>query len=130
MLAILFGESMSDVCIDALESTERLLMSTVTLTETLIVASWRDRLDSAERFAAGLDLTLMPATEARARAAAAGYRKWGKGFHKAKLNLGDSFAYQLAMEQNCPLLFVGNDFAQTDVVSALPAPHTGKRAKP
>ncbi|RRB80294.1 type II toxin-antitoxin system VapC family toxin, partial [Escherichia coli] len=28
-------------------------------------------------------------------------------------------AYALATAHNCPLLFVGNDFAQTDVIAAL-----------
>jgi ribonuclease VapC len=37
------------------------------------------------------------------------------------LNFGDCFAYALAAERRCPLLYVGNDFAQTDIVSALPA---------
>lgn len=33
---------------------------------------------------------------------------------------GDCFAYQLAMAQGCALLFVGTDFSQTDIVSAVP----------
>jgi ribonuclease VapC len=57
----------------------------------------------------------------RAAAAAVGdaYRKWGKGFHPAGLNFGDCFAYVLAKHYSCSLLFVGNDFARTDVQSAL-----------
>lgn len=63
--------------------------------------------------------TIVPLTAARAYAAVRAYRDWGKSFNEAKLNYGDSFAYALAKEQDCPLLFVGNDFALTDVTSAL-----------
>ncbi len=48
----------------------------------------------------------------------AGWRRWGKGGHPAGLNFGDCFAYGLASEMRCPLLFVGDDFAKTDVVRA------------
>jgi uncharacterized protein with PIN domain len=39
--------------------------------------------------------------------------------HLAGLNFGDCFAYKIAMEQACPLLYVGGDFAQTGVISAI-----------
>ncbi len=52
-------------------------------------------------------------------AALAAYLRYGKGRHPARLNLGDCFAYALAKALNAPLLFKGNDFSQTDVVSAL-----------
>jgi uncharacterized protein with PIN domain len=34
-------------------------------------------------------------------------------------NFGDCFAYVLAKERGCPLLYVGDNFAKTDVKSAL-----------
>ena len=37
----------------------------------------------------------------------------------ARLNLGDCFAYALSKVRDEPLLFIGNDFPHTDVVSAL-----------
>ena len=37
----------------------------------------------------------------------------------ADLNFGDCFAYDLARSHNCPLLFIGNDFAKTDIRSAI-----------
>jgi|SRR5579859_1579191 len=43
------------------------------------------------------------------------YRDFGKGRHKAGLNLGDCFAYALAKETGEPLLFKGADFAHTDI---------------
>lgn len=44
----------------------------------------------------------------------------GKGRHPAALSFGDCFAYALAKETGRPLLFKGEDFARTDLISALP----------
>ena len=52
-------------------------------------------------------------------AAFAAFLKFGKGRHPARLNLGDCFAYGLARELDAPLLYKGDDFAQTDIRSAL-----------
>lgn len=42
-------------------------------------------------------------------------RRFGRGRHRAALNYGNCFSYALAMTRGLPLLFVGEDFAQTDV---------------
>ena len=39
--------------------------------------------------------------------------------HPAALNFGDCFAYALAAEEDCPLLFVGGDFSRTDARRAV-----------
>ncbi|CAN5582123.1 type II toxin-antitoxin system VapC family toxin [soil metagenome] len=49
----------------------------------------------------------------------AAYRQYGKGNHSARLNFADCAAYALAKSLDAPLLFKGNDFAQTDVRVAL-----------
>lgn len=43
---------------------------------------------------------------------------FGKGRHPAGLNYGHTFSYALARRMGVPLLFVGDDFAQTDVLVA------------
>lgn len=46
----------------------------------------------------------------------AAYAAFGKGVgHKAQLNFGDCFSYAFAKRAATPLLFKGNDFAQTDL---------------
>jgi ribonuclease VapC len=66
-------------------------------------------------------LVIEPVTEAQARIAREAYRDFGRGSgHPAKLNFGDCFAYALARGTGEPLLFIGNDFALTDVASAIP----------
>jgi ribonuclease VapC len=47
------------------------------------------------------------------------YLRYGKGFHPARLNLADCFAYALAKMLDAPLLYKGDDFAKTDIRSAL-----------
>ena len=47
------------------------------------------------------------------------WRKFGKGRHPAKLNLGDCCSYALAKYSGEPLLFKGNDFNQTDIETVL-----------
>ena len=47
------------------------------------------------------------------------YLTFGRGYHPARLNLGDCFAYALAKHLDAPLLYKGNDFPLTDVRSAL-----------
>ena len=44
-----------------------------------------------------------------------GWRHYGRGRHKAALNLGDCFSYGLAKTLDTPLLFKGEDFQYTDV---------------
>ena len=51
--------------------------------------------------------------------ALAAYLAFGKGWHPARLNLADCFAYALAKTLDAPLLYKGEDFAKTDVRSAL-----------
>ena len=44
------------------------------------------------------------------------YLRFGKGTgHPAKLNFGDCFSYAFAKRAGVPLLYKGNDFAETDI---------------
>ena len=55
------------------------------------------------------------------RLAAAAFDRYGKGRgHPAQLNFGDCMAYAVAKARDVPLLYKGDDFAQTDVRRALP----------
>lgn len=65
-----------------------------------------------------------PVTQDVARAASSAHDFYGKGVHAAALNFGDCFAYALTKSRNAPLLYVGEDFAKTDIVSALQVKRT------
>lgn len=59
-------------------------------------------------------------TGEQARIASQAYADYGRGSgHRAGLNMGDCYAYALAIAKDEPLLFVGDDFAATDVRPAL-----------
>lgn len=53
-------------------------------------------------------------------AAHVAFRRYGRGRgHPAKLNFGDCMSYAVAKVHGIPLLYKGEDFSQTDIVSAL-----------
>ena len=120
LIAILLREAAAVACQERLKKESVTLLSAVTLGEALIVAGRRGRSADMDALLAGLDCEVVPIGVDGARAAAAAYARWGRGVHPARLNLGDCFAYALARERGAPLLYVGDDFAQTDVASALP----------
>lgn len=62
---------------------------------------------------------LVAVTPKQAKLAREAYRRYGKGNHEARLNLGDCFAYALAKARDEKLLFKGDDFRHTDVEAAL-----------
>lgn len=118
LMAIVLDEPEADVCQAILESEDELLISAGTLAEALIVAARRNSRDKMERLIEGLGIKIVSVTPASAKRMANAYERWGKGMHPAGLNLGDCFAYEMAKEHQCRLLFIGNDFAQTDLESA------------
>lgn len=115
LMAILLGEPEADDCIAALAQGGDLLLSAGTMAEALIVAERRNVGAEMARLIDELGFEIVPLTAAAARRSASAYATWGKGQHAAALNFGDCFAYDLAKERGCPLLFVGRDFGQTDV---------------
>lgn len=119
LMAILAHEPLGPACRAIMAKTLDLKMSAGTFTEALIVSQGRslgaEMLDMIE----DLQIEILNVTPATARRIGAIYARWGKGLQPAGLNFGDCFAYEAAQEQGCPLLFVGDDFAKTDVRSAL-----------
>ena len=118
LLAILLQEPCSEALLDAVEREAEILISAGTLAEALIVTQSRNLEDGLAALLDALDVTVAPLTAAGARKVASAYARWGKGLHPAALNFGDCFAYALAEERGCPLLFVGADFTRTDVTPA------------
>ena len=119
LMAILLDEPQADACDAALQADSNILISAGTLAETLIVSlrhGVRDAvLDMVDRMA----FEVVAVTRADALRAGQAYSRWGRGTHRAGLNYGDCFAYVLAKERACPLLYIGKDFARTDIASVL-----------
>jgi len=119
LMAILFDESLADACEAALNAESHLLISAGTLTEALIVASARNVRDEMQALIEKAAIEIVPVTNASARRAADAHARWGRGAKTAGLNFGDCFAYEVAKANDCALLYVGRDFAKTDVKNAL-----------
>lgn len=119
LFAIAAGETHGPACAAALAAESDTAISAATLAEALIVGSRRGLSAEMSRLVNGAGLTVVPVGEADAILVAEAYDRWGKGVHQAALNYGDCFAYVLAKQRGCPLLFVGEDFSKTDLQSRL-----------
>jgi ribonuclease VapC len=119
LMAVLLCEAEAERCKAALAAERQLLISAGTIAEALIVAARRNIAEEMTRLIDGLGFEIVSVTSSTARRIAAAYDRWGRGMHPAGLNFGDCFSYDLAKEHSCPLLYIGDDFAKTDVVTAL-----------
>ena len=119
LMSVLLNEPETTACAEALATNDRIVISSGTVAEALSVAGRRGFGSEVAALMSGLGLEVESVTAASARRVAEGYARWGKGLHSAGLNFGDCFAYEIAKSRDCPLLYVGDDFARTDVASAL-----------
>jgi ribonuclease VapC len=119
LMAVLNGEPESDRLIAAMARVQ-CRISAATMVEIGIVADARsarhgERLDELIR---ALEIQVEPVTGRQAEVARLAYRRFGRGSgSRAALNFGDCFAYALSVTAGEPLLFVGEDFAHTDVAA-------------
>jgi ribonuclease VapC len=118
IIAILRNEPDAAAMADALQEAPIRRISAVTYVEAAVVAD-NDRNPLLSRRFDGLvrdaQMFVEPVTARQAELARQAYRDFGKGRHKAGLNLGDCFAYALAKELDEALLFKGDDFCHTDI---------------
>ncbi len=119
LMAILLDDRNADACMAALEAENDLLISAGTVVEALIVSARRNVGAEMALLIDGLGFEIVSVTPAAARRTAQAYESWGRGVHPAGLNIGDCFAYEVAKEHGCRLLYVGDDFAKTDIESVL-----------
>ena len=121
LIAVLRSEPDADRFAAAMLNADHVRVSIGTLIEARIIA------ERESGGAADLDALLhllkaeiLDLDYRQAGFALEGFQRFGKGRHPAGLNLGDLFAYDLARSLDESLLFKGNDFARTDLRSALP----------
>jgi ribonuclease VapC len=119
LMAILLSEPEADACAAILEGEARVLISAGTVAEAMIVARRRNVGEEMRALIEDLAFEVVSVTPAAAHRIAAAYERWGKGVHPAGLNFGDCFSYEVAKEHACPLLYVGGDFAKTNIESVL-----------
>lgn len=120
LVAILEGEPEEDAFKRAISTASARLLSPINLLEAHIVARRRGDIGvrGLDEFIVRTAIQIVPVDAAQAAAAREAFDRFGKGRHKAGLNLADCFAYALAKTRGEPLLFKGADFAATDVIAA------------
>ena len=124
IIAILLDEPESEAFKAVLGASAGNFCSMVTFVESFMASTGRfarGSLDLHSEFMSDLGIATVPLGQDQADSAAEAFLRFGKGRHPAKLNLGDCFSYALAKSLNAPLLYKGEDFAQTDIASAIAA---------
>ena len=118
LLAVLFGEPDAGSLLETLLAQPHRHLSIGSRLETSLVAEgsrFGAPVDAVDQLIAQLGLVVVPFDDAQLHWALRGWRLYGKGRHRAGLNLGDCFSYALAKALDRPLLFKGDDFIHTDL---------------
>lgn len=122
LIAICMNEAERGPFMSAMETAERILISSATLVEARIVAFNKGNtplVDELESLLDAFSVEIVPPDAQLADIAYAAFVAYGKGNgHSAQLNFGDLFSYALAKARGIPLLYKGDDFARTDVAAA------------
>jgi ribonuclease VapC len=121
IIAMLVGETDRSELLDRLEGAATRSTSAVSVLETIMAVSREtgDRSGAPAKVRRFLDLAkvgIERVGEESVDMLAEAFVRYGKGSgHPAQLNLGDCFSYAMAKKAGVPLLYKGNDFAQTDM---------------
>src|SRR5262249_40592263 len=120
LLAILLHEPERVAFRDKLRQATTVAMSPVNVWETLVRARSAlgdSGIQDAEALLSAYEIEIVPIGPAEARAAVDAHARFGRRT-TAGLNFGDCFAYALAKSRSAPLLYKGDDFGKTDVITA------------
>ncbi len=124
MISMMTGESDADGLADRLGAERQRLCSAISVWETIagLCRTHTFSVPSAravvQSFIELNDLRFVGIGEREFELAAQAYAEFGKGRHRAALNMGDCFAYACAKANRARLLFKGDDFSKTDIAPA------------
>ena len=120
-IALIAGEEDAKTLAIALEEHSESFCSPVSVWEAVagLCRSYDIKPDDARRrvqlFLGIVGLSLVPIGEAEAQAELEAYARYGRGRHRASLNMGDYFAYACAKLNSARLLYKGDHFIYTDL---------------
>jgi ribonuclease VapC len=120
LLAVVFEEPEAATFAELLASQTATLISAVSWLETAIVVEARKgraALRDLRSLLAAARIKTAEFTPEQSEIALRAWQRYGRGRHKAALNMGDCCAYALSKASGRPLLFKGTDFAHTDVAA-------------
>ncbi|MCH2155289.1 MAG: type II toxin-antitoxin system VapC family toxin [Opitutales bacterium] len=116
ILAVLMQESDAAQYVQKLEQETELVIAAGTYVELGAVMNKKSgprSLQIVDAFLEEAEIEISPMSSAQARIARDAY------YNYSILNFGDCFSYALAKEKKIPLLYKGNDFSKTDIISAI-----------
>lgn len=122
VIAVVFHEPEYTRYLELIAGAERCAISAANFVELSIVLERQvdaEALIECDLFLRRARILIHAVTVEQAYLARQAFRDFGKGRHPAGLNFGDCFSYALAKLTREPLLFKGDDFQKTDVLSAL-----------
>ena len=121
IVAVLMDEDEGLSFYSEMRNDGEVLVSTATAVELMIVAMGKGETihRAAIQFLERPFIRLVPLDVEQLWLADAAHRRYGKGRHRAGLNFGDTFAYALASVRGLPLLYKGDDFTHTDILSVV-----------
>ena len=121
MVSMIVRESDADELADRLQQARSAVTSGLAIYETVLgvmrIHRWtvpRAR-GAVEEFLEVTDVKVVDLSRKDAEAALEAFSRFGKGRHRASLNMGDCFSYACARRLEIPLLCKGNDFVHTDI---------------
>jgi ribonuclease VapC len=126
LVAILTKEPGNETLSARIEMAKRCSTSAIAIWETGVRLTSKSKVtvDEAQNvidnFLRDAQIEIIPIGAAESGLALEAFDRFGKRRHPAALNMGDCFAYACAKAAKVPLLYVGNDFAQTDVNAGFP----------
>ena len=118
IVAIALREPHHEELVGKLRAAGTLGIGAPTLTEAGMVLSARLGVEPQallDRFLRDFGVVPLAFGEEHWREALEAFRRFGKGRHPAALNFGDCLSYAMAKLAGHPLLFIGEDFSQTDL---------------
>ena len=121
LIAVIMSEAGHEKLLAKIRSAAPVGIGAPTVVESAIVLSrrfGRDPFPLLLDLLEEMDVVIIPFTEEHCFAAMRAFLRYGKGRHPAALNFGDCMVYAVASAANQPLLFIGGDFSQTDLIPA------------
>lgn len=123
LIAILRREPEADRFLRVIAEADGCLLSSLSLLETSMVLAGRSGdhtfWTELDELVARAGMEIVPQDSLLTEQARRAFLRYGKGRHRAGLNLGDCVSYALAKTRDLPLLFKGEDFANTDLTAAV-----------
>lgn len=122
VISVVLGEEGHGRLSDAIADAPDVAIGAPTLLETcMVLAGYLDLRGRGliSQFLERNGVVIVPFDARHWSVAAEAFTRYGKGRHPAALNYGDCMTYATAQVTDHPLLFTGDDFAQTDLASAL-----------